>query len=252
MHALATELAGAAVDRYAGFLTDIRNQVEIALYRGTYGSPIREEAFFSAKEAARRYVSLEQAHLNDESAEIARKALKQVNEDLGVQTEGLHDRFADFIYSAASYTATNIAAQAERDVMTVARQMRTDAQRVDLYVRSGRYSQATAVAAVMLENRQSPAFQFVDRIGRRFKSTKHIRDTYRHHALTTYNEVYMDLVAEHGHDVVYVDHPDPDYRMIGQALALVDVQDATPLYYDMREEIFHPSSNATLTINQEG
>jgi hypothetical protein len=133
--------------------------------------------------------------------------------------------------------------------MTMAQHIQSTALRIDLYVRSGRHSVSSAAAAVMIEDRNAPAFKFMDRMGRRFKATKHIRDIYRQHLINIYNEVYMDVVATHGWEIVRVTHPDANYKWQGQALAIVSNDDDFPLYYDHREEIFHPSTNASITIN---
>lgn len=252
MHTRFTQLAGQAVGRYVTFTELLRGQADMALRRGPVNEKVRQETNSVAREAARSYASLEHAYLNDHTADIARAAHDQAIEDLGLKPRDMPDRLAEFIFSAAAYTAQLIAAQAERDTVAVAHQVRSDALRVDLYARSGRHTETSAIAAVVLDSGQGPSFRFVDRLGRRFKSTKHIRDTYRHHLLSVYNEVYLDTVADHGHDTVRVTHPDTNYKWNGDTLALVGDQGDFPLYYDVRDEIFHPSSNAILTILQEG
>lgn len=246
------EKASAAVDRYAGLLNNLRAQSDNVFRRGPTDEGLRNEALSVAQGAARAFLSLEQAHINEDTADIARSAHSAALDDLGLPQASIDDRFADFIFTSAHFIARIIASQAERDVMTMAQHIQAVALRVDLYVRSGRHTPTTAATQVMIEDRQSPAFRFVDRLGRNFKVSKHIRDLYRQHLLHTYNEVYMDVVASHGRESVRVDHPNPDYKWFDEELAIVTGGEASdlPLYYDLRDEIFHPSSDATVTIRE--
>lgn len=248
-----SERVEAAVARYGYFLDILRSQNDVVFRRGPTDGQAREEAVHVAQDAARAFLSTEQGHLNDDSADIARSAYSAALSDLALSDAPLEDRFGDFIFSAAYYTSRVVAAQAERDVMTMAQHIQSTGLRIDLYVRSGRHSPGSAAAAVMLEDRNAPAFKFMDRMGRRFKATKHIRDIYRQHLIHIYNEVYMDVVSNHGHDSVRVTHPDPSYKWQGEELAIVSaINGDLPLYYDVRDEIFHPSSRAGITVAYEG
>lgn len=245
-----TEMAAAAVERYGNFLTVLRSQSETVFRRGPTEEELRNEALSVAQGAARSFLGLEQAQINEDTTEVARTAFKRALSDLGLPDATLEDRFADFVFSSAYFISRIIAAQAERDIMTMAQHIQTTAQRIDLYVRSGRHSPASAAAQVMIEDNQMPAFRFIDRMGRKFKASKHIRNIYRMHLLHVYNEVYMDVVATYGRDSVRVDHPNPDYKWFGEELAIVTggSNPDLPLYYDVKDEIFHPSSEAVVTI----
>lgn len=250
-----TERAADAVERYSAFLNILRSQADTVFRRGPIDETLRQEAISVAQGAARSFLNLEQAFINEDTAEVARSAHSAALSDLGLPDTGIDDRFGEFVFQSAYYVTRIIAAQAERDVMTMAQHNQSTALRIDLYVRSGRHTPATAAAQVMIEDNQAPAFRFIDRMGRKFKASKHIRDIYRSHLLNVYNEVYMDVVATHGHDVVYVQHPEPNYKWNGVELVIVTGASGTddfPLYYDVKEEIFHPSSQSTLTIRSPG
>lgn len=243
-----TDMAQRAVTRYQGFTALLRGQTDLVMRRGPTDASLRDEAFHRGGDAARAFVNAEHAQLNDDTQTVATAAHKQALTDLGARQRTIPDRFAEFIFSASLYTARLLAAQAERDVMSMAQAMHTNALRVDIYARSGRHTTSSAAAAVMLEDAQAPAFRFIDRAGRAYKSTKHIRDLYRQHLLNIYNEVYIDTVAEFGWEIVKISHPDPNYKWQGQAVAIVSGDDDFPLYYDIKDEVFHPSSQATITI----
>lgn len=251
MSMTSTEMSEQAVARYAAFLNVLRSQAETVFRRGPTDEELRNEAIAIARGAAKSYLSAEQAQLNEDTADIARSAYKQALSDLGLPDATIENRFADFIFSAVYYVTCIFASQAERDVMTMAQHNQSTALRIDLYVRSGRHSPSTAAAQVMIEDNNSPAFRFVDRMGRHYKASKHIRDIYRQHLTNVYNEVYMDVVASHGRDTVFVDHPDPNYKWHGQELVIVTgAEEDLPLYYDLKDEIFHPSSQATVTVRE--
>lgn len=246
-----SEMAERAVNRYAGFTSQLRGKVDVVLRRGAVDESLRSETVHRALDVARAYSTSEHAQLNDDTQTVAVAAHNAAIADLGGAQRSIPDRFADFIFSASLYSARLLAAQAERDVMTMAQHIRMNALRVDLYARSGRHTPSSAAAAVMIEDAQAPAFRFIDRIGRSYKSSKHIRDIYRQHLLNTYNEVYMDTVAEFGWDAVTITHPDPNFKWHGVEVSIVSgVQDA-PLYYDIKDEVFHPSSQASITVRSD-
>lgn len=243
-----TQMAERAVTRYQGFTALLAGQAEMVFRRGATDESLRDNAFHRGLDAARAFSSAEHAQMSDDTQTIAIAAHAQALSDLGVKQRTIPERFASFIFSASLYSARLLAAQAERDVMSMAQQMQTTALRVDLYARSGRHTPSSAAAAVMIEDSQAPAFRFIDRAGRAYKSTKHIRDLYRQHLLNIYNEVYMDVVAEHGWETVQISHPEPNFKWSGVEVMIVSGDDDRPLYYDIKDEVFHPSSQATITI----
>lgn len=236
-----------AGERYANFLTVLRSQVDVVMRRGPTNGSLREEAVSVAGGAARSYASYEQGALNDIGIAIANEAWDQACEDLGISKEiPLH--YHEFIFETTAYVARLLAAQVDRDVVAMAQHIRNNAIRVDMNMRSGK-SASQAAAAVLLDENQNPSFRFVDRIGRHYKSSKHIRDAIRQNLRNIWNEVYMDAVFDHGHQTVRITHPDPNYKWAGQEVSLVSqFERDIPAFYDIREEVFHPSSDARITI----
>lgn len=243
-----SELAERSVARYQGFVAILQGNADMVLRRGSIDESLRTDAMHRGLDAARAFSSAEHAQMNDDTQKVAFAAHAQAMTDLGAKERTIPDRFADFIFSASLFSARLLAGQAERDVMTMARHVHSNALRVDLYARSGRHTHSSAAAAVLLEDAAAPSFGFVDRAGRSYKSTKHIRDIYRQHLLHIYNEVYMDTVAEFGWEVVKINHPDPSFKWFGEPVAIVSYDDELPLYYDIKDQVFHPSSQATITI----
>jgi hypothetical protein len=247
-----TEMAEAAVRRYGFFLNVLRGQAEMVFRRGARNEALRNEAVSVARGAAGTFLSAEQNLIAEDSLAVAEGAYETAMRDLGISVGELPEHIVDFSEQSSYYISRVIAAQAERDLMTMAQHNQAVAQRIDLYVRSGNHTDQTAAAQMMVEDNQMPAFRFMDRLGRRFKTTKHIRDTYRQHLLNIYNEVYLDTVAGYGRTTVRIDHPNTDYKWYGAELAIVTDRNSAdyPLYYDLKEEIFHPSSQASVTIRE--
>ena len=248
-----TALAVLAVERYGYFLDVLRSQAEIALMRGAGSVTYRTQATTVAQGAARTYVSAEAALMTADTLEVAHGSQHRALTELGLSPSAsdkiaLPERMTDFITESVGIMSHMVAAQAERDVSSMAQQIHHQAMRIDLYVRSGKYTRSSAVAAVAAEDGTRPTFQFVDRIGRKFKSTKHVRDAYRMHLINTANEVFIDTAADYGVEEVVIEHPDPNYKWQGVHLSLTGKHTAIPLYYDVRNEVFHPSSQARLTI----
>ena len=233
--------------RYSSYLDFLRSLVEQAGRRDITSENVRNDIARTARDRAREFLALEQAYLNEDTAEVARRAHASAQSDLELPQGSIDDRFADFIYRSALYTTQLLAAQAERDVIAVERHLSTLAQRVDIKIRTGQHNMTSALTSVLIEDRSSPPFRYVDRLGRNYKSTKHIRDVYRQHLLNIYNEVYLDIAAEHGVETLEIGHPEPSYKWAG-TLVSIDGEGDDPLYYDVRDEIFHPGSDAFLTM----
>lgn len=235
-----------AGERYANFLNILRSQVDVVMRRGPIDPGLRDEAVSVAGGAARSWAGAEQSDLNEAVMGVGLDAWQQAHEDMGLTVpSGLEDHHA-FIFESVAYVTRLLAAQADRDVVAMADQIRTNAIRVDLNIRAGRTS-SQAAAQVLAEDSSNPAFRFVDRAGRSYKSSKVVRDTIRQSLINVYNEIYMSAVFDHGHEIVEVTHPDPNYKWFGRKIAIVSGRDL-PTYYEIRDEVFHPSSEARVTL----
>lgn len=237
-----------AGERYAHYLNILRSQVDVVMRRGPTDASLREEAVAVAGGAARSYASYEQGSLNDIGITIANEAWDQALKDLGISDRPIPEHYHEFIFETVAYLSRILAAQADRDVVAMAQHIRNNAIRVDMNIRAGK-SASQAAAAVMLDDAQNPTFRFTDRIGRNYKSSKHIRDAVRQNLRNIWNEVYTDAVFDHGHETVQITHPDPNFKWAGQEVSLVrEAARDIPYFYDIRDEVFHPSSDARLTI----
>ena len=239
--------AQAAVERYNYLLVIFRSQVDSVLRQNALSAEVRDEAIANARDAASRYLTMEQGILDEDSKEVLKRGWEDGLAGSGVKPYPLEDRHAEFLFEGAAAVSWSLGAQVSKDIATLRQHILSIAQRVDFYTRAPGYNEFRAIATVAEEEKTSPAFRYVDRLGRRYKSSKHIRDTYRQHLLNTYNEGVIDAVVTSGGNIVKVYHPDGNYKWAGEELCITPQRDI-PLYYDVREEIFHPSSSAVLSL----
>jgi hypothetical protein len=235
-----------AGERYANFLNILRSQVDVVMRRGPTDQQLRDEAVAVASGAARQWAGYEQGLLNEAAMGVALHAWQQAHEDMELPIPtALEDHLA-FIFESVAYITRLLAAQADRDVVAMAQLIRNNAMRVDLNMRAGQTA-SQAASAVLAEDNSNPAFRFTDRTGRNYKSSKHIRDVVRQSLVNIYNEVYMTAAFEHGHDTVQITHPDQNYKWFGKDVAIVSGRDL-PTFYEIRDEVFHPSTEARVTL----
>jgi hypothetical protein len=233
--------------RYQNFLDILRSQVDAVMRSNPIDVVAREQAIANGYEAAASYASMEHARLNEHMMDCAYDAYQTACEDCGLtDPSGLEEQHG-FIFEVAAYAVRTIEMQSQRDVITMAQQIRDNGLRVDFNMRAG-MSLPEATASVLVENATNPVFKFSDRLGRTYKSSKLIRDTARQNLIHAYNEIYMNTAFEAGHDTVQVTHPDPNYKWFGHEISIVSNDAGIPTYHEVRDEIFHPSSDARVTL----
>lgn len=233
-------------ERYGTFLNILRSQVDVVMRRGPTDEQLRQEAVAVASGAARQWAGYEQGILNEAAMAVALDAWQKAHGDMGLAVPADLEDHLVFIFESVAYITRLLAAQADRDVVAMAQQIRNNAMRVDLNMRSGQTA-SQAASAVLTEDQNSPNFRFTDRAGRNYKSSKHVRDAVRQSLVNIYNEVYMTAAFEHGHETVQITHPDQNYKWFGKEVSIVSGRDL-PTFYEIRDEVFHPSTEARITL----
>lgn len=244
-----TEMSGAFVTRYLDFLEMLRRQIDVAVRKGANNATVRQDANSAMRSIAREFLAAEAETLDAETERVAQKAAVQVGYDIQVSSS-LDEAIDEFISSAVQYTLQIISAQIERDITAASQTILSSGLQVEMFVRQNGMSQSAAVFASFSIENTNQIFRFADRAGRKFKSSKHMRDIYRHHLLTIYNEVYLSIASTFGVDKLYLSHPDQSYTNNGKSIS-INNDESDFLYYEVRDEIFHPSSNSILTARIE-
>jgi hypothetical protein len=92
---------------------------------------------------------------------------------------------------------------------------------------------------------QTPQFAFLDRAGRRWSSERFVRTIWRHALVLTWNETALLTMTDHKIAEAEIDHSDESYAKRGAIISLAE--DAIGITWDqVRDDVFHPNSNAWL------
>jgi len=240
--------AQAAADRYSRLLDGLKGVITNGLVEDPTNQSVRAAAAKVATDRARSFLGAESGYIELDTEDAAAASLDRASQDLGtVPAKETPPAIASYVASTHDYLFNMIGAQVQRDVSVVSRELQTAGLRIASYEQASSVSHRQAVAAYAMKGGLSADFKFIDRAGRAYKSTKHVRDQYRLQLLNVTNETYIHEVASAGHTFVYVDAPNKDSRFYGQRLALVPGTH-DPLFSEMDAEIFHPSSDAFVTI----
>lgn len=229
-----------AAARYGTLLTAFRGLFASAS-SDVWSMSRRRQVVDQAYAIGRDYLNDEIARIDDATFEIALRAREIAGNSLGASlTRPEHDpALSEHLSAFAGYLRDEIAAQVERDVVTLKRELQRIALETDRDARLRGISQENALARRRAGG-IDPQFHFRDRGGRRLKSQKHIRTIWRHHLLTTYNEVMLFTLAEFGRRQARIEHPDPKHRYAGITFEIGDE------YLALRDEVFHPNSEAVV------
>lgn len=245
-----SQKALAAVDRYSAFLDQLRTQLTAAVRADPSRGDVQRSARASSVRLAQGFVQRENDLISADTAEIAQIALSDVSSELGVtQPVELNPDLTTHIELTGDILGRTLAAQVERDVGTFMREVAIAGLNVKVNTEAG-LSQAEAVLSVLADKPKIASFRFIDRIGRKYNSTKHVRDMYRQHLLNSYNEIYLHSLAGAGYDLASIWHPDVNSEAYGQKLSITSGGDF-PSYYDVQDQFFHPTSQALVRANVE-
>lgn len=140
--------------------------------------------------------------------------------------------------------------QIERDVGAVLRSLRQVALTGALSKRRGGATTAggRGGAAAIAGALAALNFDFLDRSGKRWTSTRHVGVIWRHALLLAWNETALLRAAGVGLDVLEIAHPDAGFGELGTLVATdeeADAEGALP-WSEVRDEVFHPNSMAWL------
>ncbi|MBA8881724.1 hypothetical protein [Phyllobacterium myrsinacearum] len=180
--------------------------------------------------------------------EIATEAhTATIDEIMSDASDELTVEALEHLNQTKSYLIDSLGAQIHRDIAL----LRLTLQRVNLEVslasRSRRLSTANALMEYRIGNKSDLQFIFLDRNSRKWQSSKYIRGLWRHTLLSVYNEVVLHTLSEHGLERAQVNHMNADAQSHGMIIAMGSNADM-PTYSEIRDTIFHPNSNAVLSM----
>lgn len=133
---------------------------------------------------------------------------------------------------------------AERDANVISTTHRRFALMVDLSQSDYRIGRTTAMIRARFGVIRALRFNQPDRLGRRWDSTVYVEVMLRGYLLHAYVESRLFALARNGVDLIRVDYPDHEHH--GMTFSITGNAPGVPSYADVRDEVFHPRSNASI------
>lgn len=239
-----TEIALDAGERYLGVLQTFRSMLfaaEAQAFTNARANALRN----SAIDVSRAFLVSERDHIETALRETALEAIRSAQTDVAVApVSNLPESFEAFLTQSESFLETELASQLTRDAEALVRRYREFAVETNLAMKGRQMTPRAAIAAIALQANDKMKFQFRDRGGRLYASQKFIRTVWRQTMVSLAAEFYLLEAADRGAQVVEVQHPDSNSAWNGYEIDLNDLA----AFIDIRDEAFHPQSNATLKV----
>ena len=244
--ALLDEGATKAGDRYVNFLLSLRSVLNSSLKVRAEDARAFAAIRSGAYEVAQVFLDAELEHLEVALEDARERALELARDEVLSDDPTTEIAVTDYLEELLTWFRMELRSQIERDVNVLIAKRRELALAAATSAWSrGRDVQA-AFENLIASGREKVDFYFTDRSGRRYPAQKFYRQLFRHAALTFAVETFVMEVAAFGVDTVFVAHPDHNNSFHGEAVSLVGDANVLSLA-DIRDDVFHPNSNAFLT-----
>lgn len=180
--------------------------------------------------------------INDFAKEAQQTTLREITSK---QTEELSDAAREHLSASLDYVVDELSAQIYRDIALLRQSLQHAYLEVSIASKSRRLSGRSALFEYTIGNKTNLQFMFIDRNQRRWESKRFVRGLWRHALLSVYNEMVLMTLADHGIDRARVNQLNADADTHGLVIAFASNTDL-PTYSEIRNEVFHPNSNAVL------
>lgn len=239
--------ADAAAARYGTLVDGWRGLYAQTLNSPRFGTPRNLESLQNqAYELGRRFLEGEVRQIATAFAGIVREALRASFAQLSADAaQSEPEAVTDHSEAIADYLRTELAIQIERDIAFLRQSLQRVQLQVSLAARSQGIQPRAALLAYQMTSGGELTFFFHDRRNQKWPSRRFVRTLWRHNLLTLYNETVLLVLAEHGDTIALVEHANPDAEAHGMQIAMGS-NSALPVYTDIRNEIFHPNSDAII------
>lgn len=147
----------------------------------------------------------------------------------------------EFAKESAQDVQIALLAQAQRDSRSVSKYLRDYALDVDRLLASSNHKYASALIAVS-QRKGSPAFSFMDKAGRNWKSGRYVEVLIRSHLFSVYNDSFLYTLSWFGIESARVSNSGSKYDEL--MFAIGDSDDGVPTYESLKKTVFHPNSLA--------
>jgi hypothetical protein len=230
--------ANAFADRYAAFLGNMKGAYQARILNRNINYKTIKSFEVEANKIAALYLTNE-----IEQCTRAENAIRQFIEsdfaafDLDAAVLD-NQEYMDYLTSFTSYVYSCIRHQVTKDILFATQKLRVES--LKLINNNQNYMQ-------LVMNYKEPEFTFNDAVGRALPSKKYIRTLVRDYFVKSYNDIFVENLVIHNIDEVAVDHIDQMHKDKGLVLSINDAENDLN-YFNVRDRIFHPNSNAVLTM----
>jgi hypothetical protein len=246
MKSLLDNLSMQSGERYVDLLNSFRNLLWNAMRQNPKDMRNRTYLKETALERARTFRETEQAMFDFSLENVVSQVQQKLFADTGVGVNFDEITFAnDYLDDIRRYFGTELTSQLQRDVAQIERRLSDFSLEVFMTERSTN-DPIQAHMSALIDTRENMKFYFKDRSGRRNLSQKFVRATTRQALLTAAIELYAigaSLIGDH----MEVVHFEGSAKANGIKIGFRREQ-GFPLLSDVRDEIFHPNSNAFLKV----
>ncbi len=243
------ELATRAQDRYNAFTDRLRAFYASALLSRDMGTValinrVENEAEFAVTSFLRDEWLAIKDRLQEIAVEAHRATLAEIE---SIESSDLTDAASEHVRASVEYLFSELHTQVLRDVATLKRTLQRAALEISISSRSRGVNVRSAAMEFAIGNTADIEFSFHDRASRKWKSAAFVRSTWRHTALSVYNEVVLFTLADHGlrHAQVFSVSPGAASHLM---LISLSSNAEIPTYSEIRETVFHPNANAFLMM----
>lgn len=237
--------ATGASERYVALLNSYREALRASLQQNPKDVRTRQ---YLRKTAMDRSLSFREAELEMLSEQITAAVSlggEHAAEDLGLAAAADDGLTADYIDHLVEHATTELTSQIQRDLAQTMHHFQEFQLEVVMQQRNAGLPDHEAHFRAFTQANGRVSFFFKDRAGRRHMSQKFVRTMTRHTLLIGYLESYALHAAAYGARHMEVVHPDQNSEAHGIEVGFRRDQ-GLPLVSDLKEEVFHPNSNASL------
>lgn len=245
MHSAMDSYAMGASERYLGLLNEHRDALRQVMLRRRVDARGRNILRQQLLTRSQEFRETEIAMLTMALSEWLETARSKVMSDLGLTSAGAEVvPVQDYQDKLIEFASTELTSQIQRDMAQALRHLEEFSLEVFMHRQRG-VTEDEAIANAVINGRARHQFFFSDRSGRRHPSQKFIRTLMRHTLLVGFVEVYALHAAAFGADHMLVEHPDKEATHAGMKVGITR-ENGLPLVSDLKDEVFHPNSNASL------
>lgn len=241
------ELSERAADRYSQLIMAWQGLFQTSANSSNFGTSqgavkMSDEAYVTARQFLENEATQIALAVNEIVSEARTDVLSQL------QSSDEQDEtvvVSELVLQSQSYLAHELAIQIERDISLLKDTMR----RMTIHVGMSAKIQNTSIRQALIQHRmintEPVQFFFYARNSAKWPSRRFVRTLWRHTLLSVYNEIIMQALVDHNEFQAQVDHANVDFHAYGRIISLFDGS-SLPTYLDVRNELFHPNSDAVL------